>query len=211
VVSATKTTKRKYAPRLPPEERKEQLLDTALEIIALEGYPAVSIDAIARSAGVSRPVVYGVWPDLDTLLTDLHRRQEGRAMSQVAEAIPPGPGDLDPDELLVASFRRFLEAVAGDPLTWRLFLLPIEGMPAAVARRAERTRAALRGQVTQLVAWGVDQRGGPAGLDNELMAHFLLSTGEDAGRLVLSDPERFPPSLLADNLAAVLGALARKP
>ena len=66
-------------------------------------------------------------------------------------------------------------------------------MPAAVARRAEKTRAALRGQVTQLVAWGVEQRGGPAGLDNELMAHFLLSTGEDAGRLVLSDPERFPP------------------
>ena len=160
-MSATSSTKRKYAPRLPPQERKEQLLDTALEIIALQGYPAVSIDAIARRAGVSRPVVYGVWPDLDALLTDLHRRQEQRAMSQVAEAIPPGPGERDPDELLVASFRSFLEAVAGDPLTWRLFLLPIEGMPAAVARRAERTRAALRGQVTQLVAWGVEQRGGP--------------------------------------------------
>ena len=108
------------------------------------------------------------------------------AIRQVAEAIPPGPGERDPDELLVASFRSFLEAVAQDPLTWRLFLLPIEGMPAAVARRAEKTRAALRGQVTQLVAWGVEQRGGPAGLDNELMAHFLLSTGEDAGRLRLT-------------------------
>ena len=202
-------SKRKYAPRLPPEERREQLLDTALGIIAGRGYPAVSIDAIAREAGVSRPVVYGVWPDLDALLTELHQRQEQRALSQVAAAIPAVPGDRDPDEILVTAFRSFLEAVAGDPLTWRLFLLPVEGMPKAVRRRAEGTRAALRAQVTQLVDWGIEQRGGPEGVDPELVARFLLSTAEEAGRLVLSHPHRYPPELLAENLAAVLAAVRR--
>lgn len=206
---ATRENRRRYAPRLPPEERREQLLDTTLGIIAKRGYPAVSIDAIAREAGISRPVVYGLWPDLGSLLTELHQRQEERAIGQIAAAIPAVPGDRDPDDILVDAFRSFLEAVRSDPLTWRLFLLPVEGMPDAVRRRAEGTRAALRGQVTQLVAWGIDRRGGPAGVDNELVARFLLSMGEEAGRLVLSNPRRYPPELLAENLAAVLAAVRR--
>lgn len=203
--------RRKYAPRLPPEERREQLLDTALHIVAEHGYPAASIDAIARDAGVSRPVVYGVWPDLDSLLMELHRRQEERAMVEIAAAVPAEPGERDADELLVASFRTFLEAVKSDPVAWRLFLLPVVGMPAAVQRRAEKTRSALRAQITKLVEWGVEQRGGPTGGDPEIVAHFLLSTAEEAGRLVLSHPRRYSPERLTDNLAIALAALGPGP
>jgi AcrR family transcriptional regulator len=202
-------SRRKYAPRLPPEERREQLLGTALNIIATRGYPAVSIDAIAREAGISRPVVYGLWPDLGALLNELHKRQESRAMAQLAAVIPAVPGERDPDEILASAFRSFLEAVTDDPLTWRLFLLPIEGMPKTVQRRAEGTRTALRSQIAQLVVWGIDRRGGQEGLDPELVARFLLSTGEEAGRLVLAHPRRYPPELLADNLAKVLASVSR--
>lgn len=203
--------RRKYAPRLPPDQRREQLLDTTLQIIAKGGYPAVSIDAIAREAGVSRPVVYGLWPDLGSLLTELHKRQEERALEQVVAAVPAVPGDRDPDEILVEAFRTFLEAVKDDPHGWRLFLLPVEGMPKAVRRRAEGTRAALRAQITQLVEWGVERRGGPEDVDPELLARFLLSTAEEAGRLVLSHPRRYSPERLADNLAAVMASVSRGP
>jgi AcrR family transcriptional regulator len=202
-------SRRKYAPRLPPEERREQLLDTALRIIARDGYPAVSIDAIAREAGVSRPVVYGLWRDLDALLTDLHKRQEKRALAQVVATVPAGPEDRDPDEILVGAFRTFLDAVKEDPLGWRLFLLPVEGMPKPVRRRAENTRNSLRAQITRLVEWGVERRGGPEGVDPELLARFLLSTAEEAGRLVLSHPRRYPPDRLTDNLAGVLASVSR--
>ena len=201
--------RRKYAPRLPPEERREQLLDTALQIIAKGGYPAVSIDAIAREAGVSRPVVYGIWPDLEALLTDLHKRQEERALAQVVATVPAGPEERDPDEIVVGAFRTFLDAVREDPLGWRLFLLPVEGMPKTVRRRAESTRNTLRTQITQLVEWGVERRGGPEGVDPELLARFLLSTAEEAGRLVISHPRRYSPERLADNLAAVLASVSR--
>ena len=49
--------RRPYAPRLPPEERRTQLLDAALAIVAEQGVSAVSIEAIARRADVTRPVV----------------------------------------------------------------------------------------------------------------------------------------------------------
>ncbi len=39
-------------------ERREQLLDVALEILTEEGAQALSIDAIAKRAGITRPVVY---------------------------------------------------------------------------------------------------------------------------------------------------------
>ena len=49
--------RRPYAPRLPPEERREQLIDAALEVILERGYARISIEAIARTAGITRPVV----------------------------------------------------------------------------------------------------------------------------------------------------------
>jgi AcrR family transcriptional regulator len=44
------------------------LLDAALSVIAEEGYGGVTIEAIARKAGVTRPVVYNLFHDLAELL-----------------------------------------------------------------------------------------------------------------------------------------------
>src|ERR1041385_3732886 len=38
--------RRPYAPRMPREQRRTQLLDSALAIIARDGYAGISIDAI---------------------------------------------------------------------------------------------------------------------------------------------------------------------
>jgi AcrR family transcriptional regulator len=42
---------------MPAIDRREQLLDAALRVINRDGYGGVSIEAIAREADVSRPVV----------------------------------------------------------------------------------------------------------------------------------------------------------
>jgi len=56
---ATARRNRPYAPRLLPEQRREQLLDVVLDVIDTDGVASVSMDAVARRAGVTRPVVYG--------------------------------------------------------------------------------------------------------------------------------------------------------
>ncbi len=61
--------RRPYAPRLPPEQRREQLLDAALCLIVERGYAGVSIEAVARIAGITRPVVYDHFPNLDASCT----------------------------------------------------------------------------------------------------------------------------------------------
>lgn len=44
--------------RLPPAQRREQLIDSAVAVAARDGYERVSFDAVAKRAGVTRNLVY---------------------------------------------------------------------------------------------------------------------------------------------------------
>src|SRR3984893_6781985 len=83
----------------------EQLLDAALSVIVAEGYGGVSIEAVARTAGVTRPVVYDHFPNLGRLLHALVEREERCALEQFQQVVPDAPGDLEPAELLVGGVR----------------------------------------------------------------------------------------------------------
>jgi len=50
------------APRLPREERRQQVLAAALTVFSTSGYHAASMDEIAEEAGVSKPVLYQHFP-----------------------------------------------------------------------------------------------------------------------------------------------------
>ena len=52
-------------------ERREQLLDATKAIVARRGFHVVSIEAVAREAGITRPIVYGHFNDLPGLLEAL--------------------------------------------------------------------------------------------------------------------------------------------
>jgi AcrR family transcriptional regulator len=53
---------------MAPAQRREQLLDAALEVVLEQGYAGVSIEAIARMAGVTRPVIYDHFSNLEGLI-----------------------------------------------------------------------------------------------------------------------------------------------
>jgi AcrR family transcriptional regulator len=205
------TTRRPYAKRVPMAERRRQVLDAALKIIATGGYDAVSMEAVAREVGVTRPVVYGAFPSLPVLLAALVVREERRAVRVLSEIVPDElPYGVDPDDVLVDSMTRFLRAVAEHPNAWRLILLPIEGTPALLRREVRRRRANLLKELRGIVRWGLEHRGGLGGLDEDLLARAILSAGEQAARLLLSDPERWPAARLTGFARDLLGALRRE-
>src|SRR5436305_13666898 len=119
----TGKARRRYAPRMPPQQRREQLIDAALSVILQHGYGGVSIEAISRAAGVTRPVVYDHFPNLPQLLHALVEREERCALEQLAYVVPEDPADADPLALLAAGVGRFLRAVISRPATWRIILL----------------------------------------------------------------------------------------
>jgi AcrR family transcriptional regulator len=200
--------RRPYAPRMPLEERREQLLDAALAIISHDGYAGVSIDAIAREAGVTRPVVYGAYDDLAQLLGALLDRQESRAMAALMEALPDDLAAGDPDAALVDTVRRLIATVTADPQTWRPILLPADGTPAAVRERIARDRDVLRTRIQALLAVGLALRGGPD-LDTEMATHALVAVAEHFGRMLIEDPERFEAERIVAMVEAALTLLPR--
>ncbi len=183
--------RRRYAPRMPPEQRREQLIDAALGVILEQGYSGVSMEAVAKAAGVTRPVVYDHFPNLARLLHALVEREERYALEQLEAIIPLDPGDTDPAELLPQGVARFLEAVAARPATWRIILLPLDGTPAILRDHVESNRADVLARIEAIVRWAIVRSELPAGLDIELTARAIRSLGEEAGRMLLDNPESY--------------------
>src|SRR3954447_23913282 len=205
------TARRTYAPRLSPDARREQLLDAALTIALDRGFHAVTVDGVARLAGVTRPVVYGLFADRTDLLVALVNRAETSAAAQLAPVLPPVPGpgdDTDPDELLVAGVAAYLSAVQDDPRTWRVILVPPEGAPPALQERVTAQRRLAFGHLRALIEWGLARRGGPSGVDVELFPRAVITLAGGAGRLVLADPSRWPVERFTEFTRATLDALS---
>jgi AcrR family transcriptional regulator len=207
---ARSTTKpRRYAPRLPPEERREQLLDATLTLIAEKGYESVSMEGVARRAGVTKPVLYDLFGSLADLLEALLEREEERALNQLAELMPAPAEDADPAKIMVDSLDAFLRAVETRPDAWRLYLMPIEAQPGIVREHVERDRTAVAKQLESIVRWGVEQLEVPIE-DVELLVEAIIVLAEDAARRHLDDPEGYPRERLTRFAASLLeGARGR--
>ena len=129
--------------RMQSGQRREQLLDATKALVAQRGFHGVSIEAVARAAGITRPIVYGHFQDLNGLLEALVDREAARALDQLVTVLPGDLGHGDPRETLLTAFRGYLEAVRSDPETWQLVLMPPEGAPAVLHDHIARGRTAV--------------------------------------------------------------------
>jgi AcrR family transcriptional regulator len=177
---------------MPPGQRREQLIDAALEVILDRGYARVSIEAIARAAGITRPVVYDHFPNLNRLLHAVIEREERMSLEQLDQVVPDEPGDQEPRQLLASGLERFLVAVRTRPATWRIILLPAEGTPPIVRQHVQAGRAQVLARIERLVGWAVESSQLARDLDVELTARAIRDFCEEAGRMVLTDPDRYP-------------------
>jgi AcrR family transcriptional regulator len=191
--------------RMTAEERREQLLDATKRVVAEHGFHGASIEAVAREAGITRPIVYGHFQDLGGLLEALIERESARALGQLANVLPRDLGAGDPGEALLVALRGYLEAVRADPDTWRLVLMPSEGAPAMLHDHITAGRAAVVAQLAAAMGPGLDPGNEPP--DPELAARMLSAFADEAARLLLTDPERYSVERILAQAAWGLGQL----
>jgi AcrR family transcriptional regulator len=194
-------------PRMTAEERREQLLDVTKRIVVASGFHAVSIEGVAREAGVSRPIVYGHFQDLAGLLEALIDRESGRALGQLESVLPSNLDEGDRVEQLVSGLRTYLEAAQAEPETWKLVLMPPEGAPAMLRERIALGRAAIVAELTEAIRPGFAP--GMESPDPELTALMLSAVSDESVRLMLTDPERYPPERLLAHARWYLTQTAR--
>jgi AcrR family transcriptional regulator len=176
------------------EERREQLLDVTTALALDRGFHDVSIEAVAREAGITRALVYQHFGDLPSLLEAVIAREMSRAMTQVSETTLTDLREGDPTELMLDSLRAFLSAVRDHPRTWRLVLLPPEGAPpslrTSIAHGRERVLGRLAAAVRPVLSPGRTSR------HAVVTARILSAISDEYARMVLTDPVRYSPERL---------------
>src|SRR5262249_37574411 len=105
--------------RLPRAEREQQLLDVAERLFTTRGYERVSIEDIARAAGVSRPVVYEHHGSKEGLLLACVRLVRNEFEHSLADLLATADTS-DPAELITRSSELFFNLLERHPQRWSL-------------------------------------------------------------------------------------------
>lgn len=133
--------------RLARAERREALLDAAAALAAQGSPEAITMDAVAERAGVSRPLVYRHFPNRDELVAAVYQRETTHLHDQLtAEVSAAGTivgmfGALAHGALRAAAERGHLFATLRSAGAWSPELRRQQRARDAATARAFATRA----------------------------------------------------------------------
>lgn len=124
--------------RLSREEvaahQKQRLFKALATVMAVNGYINTTVDDVIKEAKVSRATFYEHFDSKQ----DLFMSGYGRMQRHVIDAIRAVPVDGTPMERFAVMLDRYLNFIALDPITARLYLLEVYAAgPEAMRRRVE--------------------------------------------------------------------------
>lgn len=103
--------------KVPRELRRRQLLELATDLFAERGFAAASMDELAARAGVSKPVIYGLFGSKEGLLIASIDALGAELNATVVAAVT---GRTVPSELLHAGSLAFFGFVGERAETWAM-------------------------------------------------------------------------------------------
>ncbi|UMG91064.1 TetR/AcrR family transcriptional regulator [Nocardioides sp. TF02-7] len=170
------------ASRLRREERRRQLLDVAEALFVERGLDAVSLEDVARAAGVTRPVVYEHFENKAALFVACVNRAREHWRTLMAEAVA---AEETAEGKLRAGIAVFLQVVEEDPGRWRLAANALAFLGGDFAAELEESRRHLIGLVAGLVA---EVAPGGTPLATRFAANAIVGIGERVGLWWLEEP-----------------------
>lgn len=169
--------------RVPRPVRERQLLDIAEDLFARHGFDAISIEDVARRAGITRPVVYDHFGSKEGLYLACVRRARGEFEQKLLAAVT---AVSDPRDRLLYGGDAFFEILERDPRRWAILFsypAPLQGdfgEELAELRRATVERIV---EVLSVVLPNVERQRIAA------YAHAISGVGEQLGRWWMANPE----------------------
>ena len=168
--------------QVPHEVRNEQLLDIAEELFITKGFATTSIEDIARTAGITRPIVYGHFGTKEGVYLACVRRARAGFQQALVEAVIAHDDPLDQiksgGEVLLAWLER-------NPHKWKLLFASSTLLPADYAAQLEDLRFETIGQIAALLrrVMGDTEPGRITAC-----AHAISGVGERLGHWWLAEP-----------------------
>lgn len=200
--------RRKYSPRLSRDQRREQVLDTALEVLRDRGLHDLSMEAIAEAADIGKPVLYTAFRTRSELIETLLERELDRGISEVREAMPVDLTSTEPTAAYTATISTFLQAVIDNPIRWRLILTMPDSAPHDYREALRNARSVMLAESEELARTGAVLMPEPlAKLDSALLGHAMLSFAEMLGRLAARNSETYSRERLEAFAAELMSLL----
>ncbi len=177
-----------------PEDKRQRIVDLAIEEFATYGYRGASISRLVAAAGIAKGSFYQYFDDLDDLYRYLlHLGAEQKA--QVLRSTPPPDPALSPFDTLRWMLRGSVGYEVTNPRLARIAYRALTGDGPSEAFVAEM-RAALTGFYRDLLAKGIKHGHIDPGLDLDAAAFVLTSTLLPLSQYLLSRIDLEPEDLV---------------
>jgi AcrR family transcriptional regulator len=161
------------ARRLTAEQRREQLLDVALELFARRGYRATTMDDIADAAGVTKPLVYQHFSSKRALYLELVNSIAQELLIAIRGAVMQAQG---PRQQVEMGFAAYFRLVISREAEFRL----LYGRDHADDKELGRALRTVEDAIAEAIEPLID-----AGLNDEhrrLLAYAVVGMAEGASR-----------------------------
>ncbi len=126
------------AQRLSRDVRRAQLLEAALTAFARDGVSATTMDSIAATAGVSKPLVYQYFPNKRAALLAVVEQHCGLLLD-VLGAASPARGSAG----LARQFATYLDFARSHPIAFHLLFRAVDGTDLAATERIAAARRSI--------------------------------------------------------------------
>lgn len=183
----TDTADRPATTRLPAAERREQLLQVALETFAAKGFHETSMNEVAEAAGVTKPVLYQHFASKKALYNELVDEMGARLERVIFEAAVGAEG---PRQQVEAGFRAYFRWAIGQGAAFRVLFSDRNRADSELAEAVVRVESVVADRVASLIdipGLSDDERHvlafGIVGIAESTSRHWLqlgLGEGRDA-------------------------------
>jgi AcrR family transcriptional regulator len=174
---------------MPRAERERQMLEVAGKIFAERGYHAASMDEIAATISVSKPMLYTYFGSKEGLFLAVVERATARVMEDLETAVA---GDLTPEGRLWRGFVAVFKFIEESGEAWAILYPHGPTSSVEFADRARSSNEAIAGLLARLLAeTAIEQGVDPevARRETEPIAEALVGTVEGLASWWLRHPE----------------------
>ena len=181
--------------RLPGPERRQQLLDVAMETFGRGGYAEASMAEIAAAAGITKPVVYQHFVSKRALFLEVLRECGRRMEIQIEKATS---GADSPRQIVEQGFHGFISFFESHPETFRILFSDANRSDPEFSQEVHRVEMVVAERIASLI-----DIPNLSAADRRLLAVGIVGQAESAVRHWMSDDT----DLSADRVSALLAEL----
>lgn len=164
--------------RLPAGKRRQQLLDVALSLFATKGYNATTMDDIAETAGVTKPLLYQHFASKRALYMELVDSVATTMLSAIGDATKAA---ASPRQQVEGGFAAYFDLVVTHAHAFQLLFGSATPDDPEISDMLRHVEDVLAAAISPLIDAGLDDD------HRQLLAYAVVGMAEGASRYVLTN------------------------